>query len=67
MLCDDCRHDKICKYTEEAKKMWEQAKGIMPETILSPIRVKAECSKFEKIPQRQDGICGGTFTKRGAL
>jgi hypothetical protein len=66
MLCDDCRNDGICKYATEARRMWQQARGIMPDNILCPVRVKAECSKFEKKGQKQDGIYGCTFTKGGA-
>jgi hypothetical protein len=67
MLCDDCKNDGICKYTDDAKMMQKQAIEIAPNSIVCPIKIKMECARFEKKGQKQDGLCDTTFTKRGAL
>lgn len=64
MLCDECKNDGICKYTGEARTMWEQTIQIAPNNIISPIKIKVECDRFEKKPQKQDGF-NGTYSKGG--
>lgn len=56
MLCDDCRNAYICKYLKEAKTTWEQIISVAPDNVLSPVKARIECNKFEKKGTKQDGI-----------
>ena len=60
-ICEDCRLTAICKYQDEAKRACSKVDEIASQTIIfSPIKVKVECSSFERKTQKQDGI---TFRK----
>jgi hypothetical protein len=64
MICNDCRNNGICKHTKEAEEIWQNVFKAASINITCPIKVKVECIKFEKIPQKQDGLWS-TYRKVG--
>ena len=56
-LCNNCRLKSICKYSDQVDliiKETEQVKSNIEEN--SPIKIELECTRFEKINRKQDGI-----------
>lgn len=53
--CGDCRHESICKYTEEMTNAQIEIYKIKT-SLKSPITISAECSMYERRTQKQDGI-----------
>ena len=53
--CGNCRHESICKHTEEMNNVQISVYNIKTSSK-SPISVDVECSAYERKLQKQDGI-----------
>ena len=63
MICENCKNIQICKHVTEAREKTDKVNALGAESIVSPLKIKLECSMFEKRPQKQDGIFGQTYRK----
>lgn len=47
-ICNDCKHNDICKWTAEMDAVKENAVNMVASRQASPIFINVDCKKFEK-------------------